>query len=132
MKTGVLILALLFFSTVCLAQSAGFQVQEQPQNKQVAILYNGKLLTAYNWLDSIKKPFLFPVNTLDGITVTRGFPIAPRAGERTDHPHHVGMWLNYESVNGLDFWNNSTAIPYENRLSYGTIVHQKITGKNAS
>jgi hypothetical protein len=75
---------------------------------------------------------LFPINTLDGITVTRGFPIAPRAGERTDHPHHVGLWLNYESVNGLDFWNHSTAIPMENRHRYGTIVHQSVESKKAS
>jgi hypothetical protein len=132
MKTGTFLILLLFLRAVCPAQSNGFQIEEQPQNKQVAVLYNGKLLTAYNWQDSIKKPFLFPVNTLDGITVTRGFPIAPRAGERTDHPHHVGMWLNYESVNGLDFWNHSTAIPFEKRNAYGTIIHQKVLDKKVS
>jgi hypothetical protein len=105
---------------------------EQKEKKQVAVLYNGKLLTAYCRNDSIKKPFLFPVNTLDGVTITRGFPIAPRPGERTDHPHHVGLWLNYESVNGLDFWNHSTAIPYEKRIAYGTILHQQTEGLTAS
>jgi hypothetical protein len=69
------------------------------------------------------------VNTVDGITVTRGYPFQPVPGERTDHPHHTGIWLNYESVNGLDFWNNSTAIPVEKRNVYGTIVHQKVISK---
>jgi hypothetical protein len=78
------------------------------------------------------KPVLFPINTLSGITLTRGYPLAPRAGERVDHPHHIGLWLNYEYVNGLDFWNNSTAIPYAKRSHYGTIYHQKIVKSSAS
>jgi hypothetical protein len=68
----------------------------------------------------------------DGITVTRSYPFKLIAGERTDHPHHTGIWLNYESVNGLDFWNNSTAIPVEKRDHYGTIIHQQIVSKKAS
>jgi hypothetical protein len=35
-------------------------------------------------------------------------------------------------VNGLDFWNNSTAIAVEKRNHYGTIIHQKITGKKTN
>lgn len=133
MKRSVLALYFLLAGTIAISQAgSGFQLVAQPQKKQVDVLYNGTLLTAYCWHDSIKKPFLFPVNTVDGITVTRGFPIAPRPGERTDHPHHVGVWLNYESVNGLDFWNHSTAIPYERRNRYGTIVHREITDQKAT
>ena len=133
MKRTVLFVCLFLFTITCFAQSqTGFEFIEQLQKKQVDVLYNAKLLTAYCWYDSMKKPVLFPINTLDGITVTRGFPIAPRPGEPTDHPHHIGMWMNYESVNGLDFWNNSTAIPYEKRNLYGTIIHQNIISKKAS
>jgi hypothetical protein len=78
------------------------------------------------------KPVLFPINTVSGITITRGYPLAPRVGERVDHPHHIGLWLNYESVNGLDFWNNSTAIPYAKRSHYGTIYHDRIVKSNAT
>ena len=105
----------------------GFVFADNKDKKEVDVLYNGKLLTAYCYYDSVRKPFLFPINTLDGITVTRGWPIAPRAGERTDHPHHDGMWMNYESVNGLDFWNNSTAIEPAKRNLYGTIKHEVVT-----
>lgn len=119
------------------AQQTGFSIVEKKEQKQVDILYNNKLLTAYCYYDSSRKPVLFPVNTVDGITVTRSYPFVKVPGERTDHPHHTGIWLNYESVNGLDFWNNSTAIPVEKRDHYGTILHQKIiskmtTAKNAS
>lgn len=109
-----------------MSQSQGFRLEAQPDQKSIHVLYNGKLMTAYCYFDSIRKPILFPINTIDGITVTRGFPIEPRPGERTDHPHHAGSWLNYESVNGLDFWNNSTAIPVERRSHYGTIFHDTI------
>ena len=126
-----LTLTLLFTCTIVMAQQKGkgFQIVENKDKKEVAILFNNRLLTAYCYYDSSRKPVLFPVNTVDGITVTRGYPFLTIPGERTDHPHHAGIWFNYESVNGLDFWNNSTAIPLERRDHYGTIHHQKIISK---
>jgi len=109
------------------AQKNGFSFVERKDKKQLDILFDGKLMTAYCYYDSSRKPVLFPVNTVDGITVTRSYPFKMIAGERTDHPHHTGIWLNYESVNGLDFWNNSIAIAPEKRDHYGTIVPGKIT-----
>jgi hypothetical protein len=123
-------IVLVFVNMVTMAQqTTGFKFVEEKDKKQVDILFNNKLLTAYCYYDSSRKPILFPVNTLDGITVTREYPYKMIAGERTDHPHHTGIWLNYESVNGLDFWNNSTAIAVEKRNQYGTIIHQKIISK---
>ncbi|MDQ6608827.1 MAG: PmoA family protein [Bacteroidota bacterium] len=122
----------LFISEKTFSQSVkGFEIIERKEQNKIDILYNGKLMTAYRYDDSVRKPFLFPLNTVDGITVTRGWPIEPRPGERTDHPHHNGMWMNYESVNGLDFWNNSTAIEPEKRNLYGTIRHDKVVSRKA-
>jgi hypothetical protein len=109
----------------------GFQFVERPAQKQVDVLYDNQLLTAYCFYDSSRKPVLFPVNTVDGITVTRSYPFRMVSGERTDHPHHTGIWFNYESVNGLDFWNNSTAIPVERRHLYGTIRHKEVIRQTA-
>src|SRR5687768_2073318 len=95
--------AFLVLSMAAIAQTNGFAIVEKNDKKQVDILFNGKLITAYCYYDSSRKPILFPVNTVDGITGTRGYPYQMIAGERTDHPHHTGIWLNYESVNGLDF-----------------------------
>ena len=50
--------------------------------------------------------------------------------ERVDHPHHMGHWFNYGDVNGLDFWNNSDAIPEEKLENYGKIVHSEIVKIN--
>jgi hypothetical protein len=94
--------------------------------RKVEILADGKPFTSYIYPSDtvLKKAVLYPIFTANGTAITRGYPMNPRAGERVDHPHHVGMWLNYESVDGYDFWNNSTAI--KDRSKYGTIKHTKI------
>lgn len=95
-------------------------------NKKVDVKIDGKYFTSYVYDGQTPKPILYPIITKSGKTVTRGFPFAPRPNERVDHPHHAGLWLNYGDVNGLDFWNNSYAIPAEEKHKYGTIYHQEI------
>jgi hypothetical protein len=93
---------------------------------KVDVYINGSFFTSYQYPGNIEKPFLFPVLAPDGSVITRGYPVEPRKGERIDHPHHIGIWFNYGNVNGLDFWNNSSAIPADKKDLYGHIVHQKI------
>ncbi len=91
---------------------------------KVDILIGGKLITSYCWPGSVFKPILYPVYTINGTEITRGFPLKPRAGERNDHIHQVGIWLNYGNVNGYDFWGNGS----EGKKSEngGVIKHLKI------
>ncbi|QHT71894.1 hypothetical protein GXP67_05425 [Rhodocytophaga rosea] len=96
------------------------------QQQRVDITIGGKPFTSYIYPTTIKKPVLYPVLTSSGTAITRGFPLEPRAGERIDHPHHVGLWFNYGDVNGLDFWNNSDSIAPEKKDGYGTIQHKKV------
>ena len=88
-------------------------------HRRVDITIDGKPFTSYIWPTTLKKPVLYPLITDEGITVTRGYPLAPRPDERVDHPHHAGMWFNYGNVNGFDFWNNSDAIKPEESLQNG-------------
>lgn len=81
---------------------------ENDAEKMISILVDGELFTVYRWPDNLTKPTLYPVCTSAGTQITRGFPIKPKAGERTDHPHQVGMWLTYGNVNGNDFWGNGS------------------------
>ncbi len=94
--------------------------------KKVDVMISGKMFTSYCWPDDVMKPVLYPVLTSEGTEITRGYPLKPRAGERVDHPHHIGIWFNYGDVDGLDFWNNSTAIPADKKSGFGTIKHIKI------
>lgn len=101
-------------------------------SKKVDVLVDGKLFTAYIYPDTIAKPVLYPIQSAAGNSLTRGYPLDPRPGERVDHPHHIGHWFNFGDVNGLDFWNNSSAIPVEKRDKYGSIVHTGIQSVSES
>src|SRR5436305_4481695 len=94
--------------------------------RRVDVAIGGQPFTSYIWPERVKKPVLDPIRSATGTIVTRGWPLNPRPGERVDHPHHVGLWLNYESVNGVDFWNNSDAIKPQDAPKMGTIRHQSI------
>jgi hypothetical protein len=107
-------------------KDTGVRIIRVDDKHKVDVIVNGNLFTSYQYPVNIEKPFLFPVIAPNGSVITRGYPIESRKGERMDHPHHIGIWFNYGDVNGLDFWNNSSAIPAEKKDSYGHIVHQKI------
>lgn len=99
----------------------------QKADQKVDVMIGGKLFTSYCYSDSLMKQILYPIFTVDENPVTRGWPIKPRPGESTDHPHQRGMWLNYGDVNGYDFWGNSYAIaPEIRRVQKGRIKHIKI------
>ncbi|MEC3878863.1 PmoA family protein [Parapedobacter sp. 10938] len=109
-----------------------FSFVEHPESNSIAVLLDGQPYTSYCYADSLKKPVLYPLRTKGGHFITRGWPVQPRSNERTDHPHHIGLWFNYGDVNGLDFWNNSTAIPAEKRMGYGSIHHAAVNGTESS
>lgn len=102
------------------------EINVDEADKKVDVLVGGELFTSYIYPNTIKKPVLWPVISPEGNVLTRSYPMENKEGDRTDHPHHVGIWFNYGDVNGLDFWNNSDAIPEEERSKFGTIYHQSI------
>jgi len=128
MKKQLLLVLLCF----CVASSVQSQKSDpvylkvQEDKDRVEVFMDGELFTVYRFEESLEKPVLYPIHAPDGTIVTRGFPIAARAGERVDHPHHVGLWFNFGDVNGFDFWNNSYAVPKERKEDYGRIIHREI------
>ncbi len=94
--------------------------------RRVDVLVDGKPFTSYIYPTTLKKPTLYPVRSASGTVVTRGWPLEPRPGERVDHPHQVGLWFDHGDVNGLDFWNNSDAIPAARAAKMGTILHRAV------
>jgi hypothetical protein len=96
------------------------------QDRRVDVSVDGQPFTSYIWPARLAKPVLYPLRTAKGTIITRGYPLEPRPGERVDHPHHAGMWLNYENVNGIDFWNNSEAIKPKDAPKMGTIQQRAI------
>lgn len=123
-----LILFLFILSaSACMDAPKSIRIVPDEAQKKIDILYNGELFTSYIYPSDMEKPALYPIYTARGTVITRGFPREPRPHERVDHPHHVGLWFNFGDVNGLDFWNNSYAVPAERKPQYGSIRHRNIT-----
>jgi hypothetical protein len=104
----------------------GVIVVDNKIDQKVDVFIDGNLFTSYLYRQDLEKPILFPVTTASGTVITRGFPLQPREGERTDHPHQAGAWFNYGDVNGFDFWHNSYNIPEAEKIKYGKIVHRQV------
>jgi hypothetical protein len=122
---------LAFFITIAnYAATNKVEFKNDESNKKVEVYIDGKLFTAFIYPDDMEKQSLYPIVSASGKIITRGYPMNPRPFERTDHPHHVGLWLNFGDVNGLDFWNNSFAIKPADKPKYGAIKFKKIVSEN--
>jgi hypothetical protein len=123
---------LLLLAVAAAGRGPRIQVTPNEASRRVDVTIDGQPFTSYIWPATIKKPVLYPLRTVKGTLVTRGFPLDPRKGERVDHPHHVGMWFNHGDVNGFDFWNNSDAILKDQASKMGTIYHRRIVEAKSS
>lgn len=82
---------------LCSAQ-VGFKTEE------VVVNIGGKPFTTFHYGGEAMKPFLAPLRSASGKIVTRRFPMENIPGESRDHLHHKGLWLAYNDVNGIKFW----------------------------
>ena len=122
-------LSILFVFCMCqsFAQTKKMvQVVKSTTENKIDVFIGNKIFTSFLYPSTLEKPVLYPVHAANETIVTRGFPLNPQPGDPTDHPHHLGIWFTYENVNGLDFWNNSYAIPNEKKHLYGWIRTDKI------
>ncbi len=127
LKRSVFLALSISLSCASVAQKAeAVKIIKEKNENKISIFIGQQLFTNFLYPDTLEKPVLYPLIASNGTTVTRGFPYNPLPGEPTDHPHHLGLWFNYENVNGLDFWNNSFAIPAEKKHLYGWIKTDKI------
>jgi hypothetical protein len=74
------------------------------------------------------RPYLHPVRTLGGVTVTDHLP--------ADHPWHLGAGIALQDVNGINFWGGKTytraAARYQERPDHGRIVQLSATSAPGS
>ena len=126
----IAITVVFFLATACNTQSVKVEFINREADKKVDVLIDGKLFTAFIYPGDMEKQVLYPILTASGKPVTRGYPLDPRPFERADHPHHVGLWLNFGDVNGLDFWNNSFAIADSVKHRYGSVKFKKIVSQD--
>ncbi|MGM0376928.1 MAG: PmoA family protein [Bacteroidota bacterium] len=124
------LIIILFPAISCTSTNGKVEFEHDEDDKKVDISINGNYFTSFIYPDDMEKQVLYPISTAAGNEITRGFPIDPKPFERTDHPHHVGLWFNFGDVNGLDFWNNSFAIEADRKHNYGSIKFNEIVELN--
>jgi hypothetical protein len=126
MKRPIITTILSLILTVVWANAQQVRLIPREQETRIDVEVDGKLFTSYRWDEKIKRPVLFPVTSVGGNYLTRGFPIETRDGETVNHPHQVGASLSYGDVNGIDFWNTSTFRTPKELERMGRIVLKKI------
>ncbi len=124
-NTSISLLAV-FICTAAGAQKQNVQVLPSSSGKAIDINIGGKPFASFLYAEMFEKPVLTDIHAANGTVITRGFPLHIQPGDPTDHPHHLGLWLNFENVNGLDFWNNSYAIAADKKHLYGWIKTDRI------
>ena len=110
---------LLFVGFAGVAAIAGLAAQVRYTPDTHTITIDGKPFATFEYGADANKPFLAPLRSASGKTVTRHFPMEQVAGESRDHLHHRGLWFSYDDVNGVKFWEND---PSYTKPNIGKIV----------
>jgi hypothetical protein len=107
------------------------QVTIKQTSEQVAVDIDGKPFTVFFIGGAnLNRPYLYPLRTASGKTVTRSFPAGQLPGETTDHPHHAGVFYGHGDVNGYNYWaiQNVPTAPSKLDATMGRIVLDRVLG----
>lgn len=88
---GMLITA----GTVSVADGA---VLIKQADERLEVTIDGAPFATYHYGANWPKPFFSPVQAADGTVLTRAIE------NPKDHPHHKGIWVSVDQVNGVEFW----------------------------
>lgn len=93
------------FLSLALAAAAHADVTvEKTPSGGVIIKADGKPFAEYV-VDQANKPYLAPVFGVNGVQMTRNYPMKTIEGEQHDHPHHRGICFGSEGINGWESWS---------------------------
>lgn len=75
----------------------------------IDVLIDGKPFTTYYFSPDVAKPYLMPLRTSSGLTVSRDYPVGntvteAQSKERSFEPHQRPLYFGHGNLNGLDFW----------------------------
>ncbi len=100
------------------------RLEKKPDADVIEVFIEDKLFTAYHYGGDLKKPFLWPVNSLDDIPVTRSFPMDETGIPKfaMDHPHHRSWWSAYGHVGPADCWleDETAGLQQSGEVTFGS------------
>jgi hypothetical protein len=94
-----------------------------PLNGVIQVFDRNQLVTAYHVGPTVeqiqnpafRRPFLYPLNGPDGVSLTEfGKPQDPTGS----HAHHYSLWIAHDSVNGKDFWSEKGGVIAHEQLAH--------------
>lgn len=92
-------------------QPDNVRIIQDEEAGEAEVWIRGEHVTTYNYRDTDRIPYLWPVYAEGRVTITRNWPIGVDSPvESTDHPHHHSLWMAYGDVNGYDHWHSETII----------------------
>ena len=86
------------------ARNGRAAISFEPRPGLIRVMLGGEAFTGLHFGEEWDKPFLYPLRTVSGTVVSRGYPVEPRDGEERDHDWHRGIWYGHGDINGHDFW----------------------------
>ena len=95
------LLALAMLLSTGSLHAAGQQVtlSHDENARTIDVKVEGEPFTVFNDSEELPKPFFSPVRGPGGTVLSRAI-----GQEKADHPHHKGIWLAVDEVNGVAFW----------------------------
>ena len=89
---------------IILGEEAPKEIHFKKTSSGLDIYFGQKAVAEFSHTQTpLGRPFLCNIHTLDGIKVTRNYPITDK--DQDDHPHHQGLFHTFSKLNGIDFWH---------------------------
>lgn len=120
----------LLLTCLLLALPVLADVKIDRKGEQIDVTIDGAPFTTFYFGKDLMKPYLHPLRTADGTIMTRRWPMeTDAAGQSKDHPHHQGLWIGVNDVNGIHYWENAKPGPKWGKVALEKIVSAKGGGK---
>ncbi|QDT36450.1 DUF6807 domain-containing protein [Stratiformator vulcanicus] len=91
--------------------------------EEIHVLIDSDPFTKFHYGEDFEKPFFHPIKGPFGQPLTRGLD----KQDVSDHPHHKGLWVALEKVNGGDHWLEKDPIKH-----ISAKIDRSETAKNGS
>lgn len=108
------------------------------QGDTIRVAIGGKPFTVYHFDPKTAKAYLQPLRGVNGVVVTRGFPIGDTIPVAHQHdpsiePHQRAMYFGHGDINGYDFWSEEVFKKYYGHADtsrWGRMVFRRIDEMN--
>ncbi|MBV64578.1 MAG: hypothetical protein CMP45_08705 [Rickettsiales bacterium] len=101
---GLTLILMFSIGGIILGEEAPKKIHFKKTSSGLDIYFGQKAVAEFSHTQTpLGRPFLCNIHTLDGIKVTRNYPITDK--DQDDHPHHQGLFHTFSKLNGIDFWH---------------------------